>query len=345
MSEREVDAMQYVFNEQFEKMMEEHQLKNVVILGHMNPDGDAAGSVMGLAHYIHVVYPQYSVFPYMAETMDKGPKEFTVTDRIFNPFVKPQVSEYGVIVCDSATVKRIVGEEFLENARVSMVIDHHAFNQGYGDINLVTISEACAENIYHMVDWERWKQGIEKMGELDQLHPTAADYIYLGIIHDTQNFTRTNQGVFDAALHLMRYGVDHRYIMKTMHASTFEDEKRRASLFQMTKRLYHGKVAYVMLSREEIEKYGITYEDIHPFSSLLRDCQDIELGFTMYEELPGCWRCSFRSDGEWVDANKLINLFGGGGHKGAAGLRKFTDDPEKLRDDIIRELEKMREDR
>ena len=337
--------MKYVFNEKFEKMMEEHQLKNVVILGHMNPDGDAAGSVMGLAHYIHCVYPQYCVFPYLAETMDKGPKELTKTDRIFDPFMIPQVSDYALIVCDSATIKRIVGAEFLEHAAVTMVIDHHAFNQGYGDINIVKISEACAENIYHMADWDRWKRAVEGMGDPALLRPTAADYIYLGIIHDTQTFTRTNEGVFHAALHLLELGVDHSYIMKTMHASTFEDEKRRASLFQMTKREYHGKVAYVILTKEKIQKYGITYEDIHPFSSLLRDCEDIELGFTMYEELPGCWRCSFRSDGIWIDVNELMNPFEGGGHKGAAGLRKFTDDPEKLKDDIIQRVKEMRNDR
>ena len=41
--------MAFDFNEQFEKMMREYDVTEVVLLGHMNPDGDAAGSVMGLA--------------------------------------------------------------------------------------------------------------------------------------------------------------------------------------------------------------------------------------------------------------------------------------------------------
>lgn len=55
-------------------MMKSNELDTVVVLGHINPDGDAAGSVMGIAHYIGVNYPEYQVFPYLADTIDKGPK-------------------------------------------------------------------------------------------------------------------------------------------------------------------------------------------------------------------------------------------------------------------------------
>ena len=30
---------------------------------------------MSLAHYIHVNYPQYRVFPYLAKTLERGPKK------------------------------------------------------------------------------------------------------------------------------------------------------------------------------------------------------------------------------------------------------------------------------
>ena len=32
-----------------------------------------------------------------------------------------------------------------------MVIDHHASNEGYGDVNYTKISEACAENVYYIM--------------------------------------------------------------------------------------------------------------------------------------------------------------------------------------------------
>ena len=334
--------MEFKFNEIFEKMMKDHKLYSVVILGHMNPDGDAAGSVMGLAHYLNAVYPQYAAIPYLAETLDKGPKSMVDTDCIFEPFQVPKVSRYAVIVCDTATEERIIGREIYEKAEVSMVIDHHASDKGYADVNYVKISESCAENIFHILDWERWEESTERIGDMKDLHPTAADYIYLGLIHDTACFTRAKSSTFRAAEQLLKHHVDHNYIVKTMKTATLEDERRRAFLFSLTESAYDGKVAYVMLHRPEIEKYKITYEDIHPFSAILRDCQDIELGFTMYEEEPDLWRCSFRSDGSWIDVNELMDPFGGGGHAGAAGLRKASKDPDKLREEILQRLKELR---
>ena len=76
------DGMALSFNEQFEKMMREYDVTEVVLLGHMNPDGDAAGSVMGLAHYIKVNYPQYTAWPFLSDKLDKGPKKQVMEDEI-----------------------------------------------------------------------------------------------------------------------------------------------------------------------------------------------------------------------------------------------------------------------
>lgn len=331
--------MKFNFNEVFEHMMQTHDLDTVIILGHMNPDGDAAGSVMGLAHYLHVVYPQYRVVPYLAETLDKGPKKQVMEDRIFDPFRIPMFEKYGVIVCDTATRGRIIGRELYEKAAASIVIDHHAFDEGYGDVNYTKISESCAENIYEILDWDRWKDSAGQ--EAHKEHPTAIDYIYMGILHDTECFSRAIPSTMRAASGLLEAGVDHRYVMRTMHTQTLDDLLRRAALLNLAKRAVDGKVAYVFLTGEECRKFGFEYEDIHPISGILRDCEDIELGFSMFEEEPGVWRCSFRSDGKWVNVNELLNPYGGGGHAGAAGLRKKTDKPEKLRDEIIQKIEKL----
>ena len=48
---------EFNFDTVFDETIQTHNLDTVVILGHLNPDGDAAGSVMSLAHYIHVNYP------------------------------------------------------------------------------------------------------------------------------------------------------------------------------------------------------------------------------------------------------------------------------------------------
>ena len=42
------NEMTFNFDREFQSMMQEHNLNSVILLGHLNPDGDVAGSVMGL---------------------------------------------------------------------------------------------------------------------------------------------------------------------------------------------------------------------------------------------------------------------------------------------------------
>ena len=112
---------------------------------------------------------------------------------------------------------------------------------------------------------------------------------------------------------------------------------------QLLKREMEGKVAYIFLSYEDSQRLGLAYEDIHPMSGILRDCQDVELGFTVFEETPGFARCSFRSDGRWINVNELLAPFGGGGHAGAAGLKKKSEDLPGLLQEILGAVREKRE--
>ncbi len=378
--------MKFEFDKVFCQMMEKCQLDTVILLGHINPDGDASGSVMGTAHYIHAVYPQYQVYPYLEDTLDKGPKKMVTKDLLFDPFMLPTEERYAVIVCDTAILKRLAGREIYENAEASIVIDHHASNEGYGDVNYTRVSEACAENVYEILNWNSWKNAVN---EERQLHPNAADYVYMGILHDTGSFARAGEATFQAAAELLKLGVDHNYVMQTMHNDTVYDLQKRGYLFSKVQRAVDNQTfqaaaellklgvdhnyvmqtmhndtvydlqkrgylfskvqravdnqsAFVIVNREMIEQKGISYEDIHSVSESLRDCEDVKLGFTMYEEEPGRFRCSFRSDGKWINVNELLAPFGGGGHAGSAGVRKRTDDPDEFLEMILQRVEEIK---
>ena len=114
---------EFDFDKEFENMMTSNKLDTVVLLGHINPDGDAAGSVMGLAHYIKVNYPQYEVLPYLADTIDKGPNKIIKTDEVFNPFEKPNVEgkKFAVIVCDNAVIVRMAGMHLMKDMETLII--------------------------------------------------------------------------------------------------------------------------------------------------------------------------------------------------------------------------------
>ena len=54
-------------------------------------------------------------------------------------------------------------------------------------------------------------------------YPNAADYIYLGIVHDTNAFQRADESIMKAATKLLELGVDHRRIIQTRQIDTLED--------------------------------------------------------------------------------------------------------------------------
>ena len=121
-------------------------------------------------------------------------------------------------------------------------------------------------------------------------HPNGADYLYMGILHDTSRFSRSDAEIEAAGSKLLAMGADHRYVMRTMQDKTLDDLIRQGEILRRVKRVMEGKVAYVYMSYQEAKKLHISYEDIHPISGMLRDCEDIEMGFSMYEEAPNIWR-------------------------------------------------------
>lgn len=61
-----------------------------------------------------------------------------------------------------------------------MVIDHHASNEGWR-YKLYKDTDSCAENVYYILDQAK----LKKIMMISEMKPTAADYIYMGILHDT----------------------------------------------------------------------------------------------------------------------------------------------------------------
>ncbi len=322
------------FNKVFTEIMKENQLDTVVIFGHIHPDGDAAGCVMGLAHYIKANFPEYQVYPYLALDLDKGPKKFVVMDQVFMPFEKPEVEgkRYLAIACDTATKERVAGVELFENAVATISMDHHVSNTEYADVNDIQVSHACSENVYYSLDEECLKNAMKAP------HPNACDYLYMGIIHDTDSFSRSKSSTLSAGAGLLQIGVDSKYVMLTRHNNTMESLYRRSIILEKAKSAQDGKVAYICIDRAFAEKYNITYEDVHPLSGMMRDCEEVKVGFTMFQQEDGSWRCSFRSNDFWISMNDLLQPYGGGGHRQAAGLIFKDREQKEVLEEILERL-------
>ena len=230
------------------------EVDTAVILGHINPDGDAVGSVMGVAYYLRENFPCKfrEIIPYTAPGLAKGVQNYVEQDTTFDPFALlegrvPKDRPYVAIACDCAAPDRIAGEEWFRRAAVRVTLDHHETNTGYGDIGCIEPLSSCAEMIAQMMDSDELVPVAQRAHE--QGLRTAADYLYLGILHDTRRFSHISGGrTLGVAAKLLFGGVDHDELVKTMDVRTLRECCHQGGLLAQARTAADGRVGYLCLS-------------------------------------------------------------------------------------------------
>lgn len=308
------------------------EVDTAVILGHINPDGDAVGSVMGVAYYLRENFPCKfrEIIPYTAPGLAKGVQNYVEQDTTFDPFALlegrvPKDRPYVAIACDCAAPDRIAGEEWFRRAAVRVTLDHHETNTGYGDIGCIEPLSSCAEMIAQMMDSDELVPVAQRAHE--QGLRTAADYLYLGILHDTRRFSHISGGrTLGVAAKLLFGGVDHDELVKTMDVRTLRECCHQGGLLAQARTAADGRVGYLCLSAAQAAELQVSYEDMKKAAYQMADCSDIRIALAALEQGPGHWRFSARTNETELDVSRYFLPFGGGGHPHAAGLILDTAD-------------------
>ena len=132
-----------------EILIEIKKAENIVIVTHESPDGDAVGSTLAMKLMLKelgkdadVIIPEYSKM-YKFLPLAEEIKETS------------EVKKYDLAISlDCATLKRLMGAEYFENAKRTIVIDHHGSNNMYGDLNYVNpVAPACAEILVGILEY------------------------------------------------------------------------------------------------------------------------------------------------------------------------------------------------
>lgn len=326
------------FRKHLDQMLGENDIDTVVVLSHVNADGDAAGSVLSLSHYLNVIYPNIKVIPYLSE-VERGVGKIVLEDEIFKGvFTFPTLDkEYIAIAVDTATEERIAGNSLFVSAKDTIQIDHHLQNEEYADVNYIEFREACAENIYSIIDWDEL---LEKGAKTETVF-MIAQYLYLGIVTDTGCFKRSDKITFDIASHLLSLGVEHKKMVRATMSSTMDELRRQNSLIDKVKSASNGDVTYVYMKQDEMCKRNYTYHDLHKLPDLLRELEGVKIAFVFFPEEKGLYKCSMRSKEH--DINEFLSSFiaGGGGHRNAASFKICTDDPDTVLENLLDALESI----
>lgn len=284
--------------------------KKILIISHINPDGDTLGSMSGLYSLIKENYKKE------CDTLvDNLPSTYAFLPKIgsakfYNSIDKSLVYDL-VITVDVAAIDRMDEVKvFFDKAAVTLNIDHHATNNAYANYNIV-VPEASStgEVIVAMAEKLGWK-----------LNYDAALALYTAILTDTGSFkfSNTSTKTFETVAKLLDFGVKPHDVYK----QCFESYPKNFFLFQnycLNKAVFlrNDKVAYTTVYKKDVEKFAVGPDCTEGLTEKLRAIASTEIAFIAKEIAPNITKFSMRSKS--VDVSAICSEFGGGGHKFAAG--------------------------
>ena len=275
----------------------------IIIHGHIRPDGDCIGSQYGLYYLIKDNYPNKEV--YVTGTVSE------YVSFVGRPeMIDESLFEGALSICvDCATQDRLsdtrctLSKEFIK-------IDHHIPVDDYGNYQYVDVTApACAQIIteLYLANKDDWKLSKE-----------AADALYVGILTDTgrYKFDSVNARTFMAAAALVDAGVKLGDIDNQLSIETLETLKLKGYILSNFKISENG-FAYVTLTREEIESFGVSDEDAAAQVSTISCIEGCPVWAILLEYSKEEIRIRLRSRGPVV--NLLAAEYNGGGHAKASG--------------------------
>jgi phosphoesterase RecJ-like protein len=291
----------------------------VALACHVNPDGDALGSMLGLFHVLRA--HGRDVVASFSEPFRVAPhyRELPGLDLLTKPADFPREPDV-MVTFDCGSVGRLGDLEPAANgARELIVLDHHVSNTRYGTINVIDPGAAASGVLVRRL--------VDELGL--GLTDAAAVSLYAALVCDTGRFQyeTTTPRVFDLARELVEFDVP----VPRLSRLLFE-EHRFAYLKLLGEALANAQLdvgrrfVWAAVTQDMLERHGVTLEEVEGLIDILRRTTEAEVTCVLKEE-PGLgMRVSLRSLGD-VDVCAIASEHGGGGHRFAAGFESTLDIP------------------
>ena len=294
--------------------------KDIVIIPHKNPDGDAIGASTGLKNYfdnfnhnVEIISP--NKFPDFLKWMDPDNqiKIFSEDENCIQKIINADI----IFTLDFNNLVRIssMKEQVEKSNAIIIMIDHHENPCNYADFmySVPEMSSTC-EMIYHFID---------KLGDKDKIDKNIAKSLYAGIMTDTGSFKfpSTTHVTHKVVSNLLKTGISHFEI----HNQIYDNNKReRIQLLSFAlsqiKIIEDLNTCYISLSQKNLDKFNYEKGDTEGIVNYGLSIKNIKFAVIFMENSnEKVIRISLRSRGNFNVNEFSKNIFGGGGHKNAAG--------------------------
>ena len=285
------------------------EIRSIAIAGHINPDGDCIGSCTALYGYLKKACPAAREIDLYLETVPHELCFLKGVDEAKSSVPESKVYDL-VIVCDVSSYERIaVAIPLFDLAKKTVSIDHHISNANFAEINHVEPdASSCAEVLTGLFD-------------PDLIDEKIAESLYTGIINDSGVFQyqNTSPDTMRKAAFLMEKGIDFsRIIEDSFNKKTFAQNRVLGYVLMKAELAFGGQCIVSSLTTEEMDRCGVTRQDLDGIVSRMRFTEGVEVAVFAYETDENVFKLSLRSK-ERVNVSDVAAHFGGGGHVRAAG--------------------------
>lgn len=287
--------------------------QRILLITHRKPDGDAVGSTSSLFSYLTSAGKEVTAF-----CVSPVPDQYhflPLADQFSTDSAAFRRSYDLVCVLDSGDLSHAGVEDLINEMPQKpylINIDHHATNQGYGDLNIIFVNVSSAAEIIHQF-YEANRIPIR---------PEMATGLLTGILTDTSNFINdaTNATCIQAASNLLICGARLKDITSALvNNKTIPALHLWGRAFERLRENHELGIASTVITMDDLEEADEDAPDaLEGLANFLAATVNIPVIMVLREMPDGYVKGSLRSSTR--DVSKIACLLGGGGHKKASGF-------------------------
>ena len=310
------------------------EAKNVIIMGHTNPDIDCLGAALGIYRITKSLEKDaYIVLNAEGLTLKNFIDDINQIEEYKNVLINKETAldkisnETLLIIVDTHKKTYIEEPKLLEKTNKIVIIDHHRRSANYIEKSMLTFQEvyasSAAELVTELIQYVRTKAELTTM---------EAESLYAGIMMDTKNFTfKTGVRTFEAAAYLRKCGVDIIRVKKWVQ-SDLESFNKIAQIVKDAE-IIKGSIGISVYDSKD-KNAGLMCAKA---ADELLTISDITASFVIAKQGDKV-TISGRSIGD-INVQVILEKLGGGGHITLAGAQLENTTVEEVKKQLIEKID------
>jgi bifunctional oligoribonuclease and PAP phosphatase NrnA len=299
--------------------------ENILIICHINPDGDSVGAQLALYHYFKAIGKNVTL---LAPNNIQEFLKWMDGAELINIFIRDRrkgrmlIEQADLIIMLDFNQADRLGEaesSVIASAAKKVVIDHHLNPEDFADMMISDPSKCSTSELIHEV--------ICEINGERFMNRSYAEALYVGIITDTGNFEHGSYSsrTFRIVADLLDTGILKERIINLIY-NNFSSDRIRLQGFALNQRMVvlpEFRSAYIYLSKDDLKSYNHVKGDTEGFVNMPLSIKGINFS-ALFIEKDNFIKLSFRSKGKFPSNEFASQYFSGGGHLNASG-GEYTD--------------------